>query len=75
MFKKMFGNLMMLALLTIVVTGQGVVPKNSRTPVQGELLARRAAIVDCYQQFGTSVGVKILKEEFDGYTYTVVAVR
>jgi hypothetical protein len=61
-------------LLTAIVIGQGYVPQGT-TMAQGELLARRAAIVDAYRQLGGSQGIQILDESFDGKIYTVKAVK
>ena len=64
----------LLIALVITIVGQGIV--NSNYPsVQGKAMARRAAIVDVYRQAGTSQGIRILSESFDGKVYTVQAVR
>ena len=64
----------LLITLVITIVGQGIV--NSNYPgSQGKVMARRAAIVDVYRQAGTSQGIRILSESFDGKIYTVQAVR
>ena len=60
--------------LMVTIIGQGVVSPNY-PGAQGKIMARRAAIVDVYRQAGTSQGIRILSESFDGKTYTVEAVR
>lgn len=55
------------------VVGTGYAPATARTAVQGKLLARRAAMVDCYKKLGGKAGMKVLKENWDGHTYTVEA--
>ena len=69
-----FKKLMVMLSLTVIVIGQGYVPQGTTT-AQGELLARRAAIVDAYRQLGGSQGIQILDESFDGKTYTVKAAK
>ena len=47
----------------IRVTGTGVAPATARTPVQGRMLARRAAIVDGYRMLAESIsGVAVTGE-------------
>ena len=72
---KNFTKLFTMFALAIVVVGQGTVPQNARTPLQGQLLARRAAIVDIYSQLGGVQGLNIVKEDFDGKVYTVKVVK
>jgi hypothetical protein len=44
----------------ITVTGTGVAPAHARTPVQGRMLARRAAVVDAYRYLAEYVqGVNV----------------
>ena len=64
----------MLIALMITIIGQGMVSPNYPGS-QGKVMARRAAIVDVYRQAGTSQGIRILSESFDGKIYTVQAVR
>ncbi|SHK27460.1 hypothetical protein SAMN05216582_101154 [Selenomonas ruminantium] len=47
----------------ITVTGTGVAPAHARTPVQGRMLARRAAVVDAYRYLAEYVqGVQVEAE-------------
>ena len=69
----MFKKLLVYSILGITIVGQGLVPSSCSNPVQGRLLARRAAIVDVYRQVGGAQGVKIVKENFVGGVYFVKA--
>lgn len=67
----------MLAMLVlgIVVIGQGAAPSSVSNDLQAKLIARRAAIVDVYRQFGGSQGVRILDESYNGKVYKVKATQ
>ena len=60
-----------LLLLAVIVVGTGYAPATMNN-VQGKLMARRAAQVDCFKQTGGSPFV-VLSESYDGHTYRIEA--
>lgn len=58
-------------LLAVIVVGTGYAPATMNN-VQGKLMARRAAQVDCFKQTGGSP-FNILAESYDGHTYRIEA--
>ena len=69
----MFRKTMIWAVMAITITGQGLVPSGALNVTHGEMLARRAAIVDIYRQNGGSQGLSIVNESFDGHVYRITA--
>lgn len=61
-------------LVMVVVVGTGVPPATAHSDAQGRVLARRAAIVDCYAQYhamGIHKGFIIVGEAYSNGVYTV----
>lgn len=55
-----------------VIVGIGYTPDNTMNAAQGKLLARRAAVVDCFRQTNENL-FEVLSEQFDGNRYTIKA--
>lgn len=54
------------------VTGVGIAPANAVNAAQARIMARRAAVMNCYRQLNGKA-IKILNEVWDGHAYKVTA--